>query len=68
MFKEEEVIRSEVTGMDTNIARRLLFLSMTSRSGWMDDSLLFDTLEELVIFLDRVELLFRIARAQQRGD
>ena len=67
MFKEDDVILSEIPGMDV-IACRLVFPSRTSDSGWMDDSILFNTLEELVIFLDHVELLFRIARAQQRGD
>jgi len=68
VFKEDDVILSEIVGMDTNIACRLVFPSRTSESGWMDDTLLFDTLEDLVTFLDRVELLFRIARAQQRGE
>jgi hypothetical protein len=54
--------------MDTNLACRLVLPSNTSESGWMDDTLVFNTLEELVTFLDRVELLFRIARAQQRGE
>ena len=34
----------------------------------MEDTLSFKTLEELVTFLDHVALLFRIARAQQRGE
>jgi hypothetical protein len=67
-FKEDDVVLSEIAGMDANIACRLVFPSRTSESGWMDDSILFNTLEELVTFLDHVELLFRIARAQQRGE
>ena len=34
----------------------------------MHDSIVFNTLEELVTFSNHVELLFRIARAQQCGD
>ena len=67
MFKEDDVILSEIPGMDV-IACRLVFPSRTSESGWMDDTLLFNTLEEAVTFLGNVELLFRIARAQQRGE
>jgi hypothetical protein len=68
MFKEDDLILSEVTGMDATISCRLVFPSRTSESGWMEDSILFNTLEELVTFLDHVELLFRVARAQQRGE
>jgi hypothetical protein len=67
MFKEDDLILSEIPGMDI-IACRLVFPSRTSESGWMDDSIPFKTLEELVTFLDHVELLVRIARAQQRGE
>jgi hypothetical protein len=68
MFREDDLIVSEIAGMDTTIACRLVFPSRTSESGWMDDRILFNTLEELVTFLDHVERLFRIARAQQRDD
>jgi hypothetical protein len=68
MFREDDVILSEIAGLDTNIACRLVFPSRTSESGWMEDSIPFNTLEELVTFLDHVELLVRIARAQQRGE
>jgi hypothetical protein len=67
-FKEDDVILSEVTGMDPTIACRLVFPSRTSESGWMEDSLRFNSIEELVTFLDHVERMFRIARAQQRGE
>jgi hypothetical protein len=68
VYREDDVILSDVAGLDPNIPCRLVFPSKTSASGWMDDSLLFATPEELRVFLDRVELLFRIARAQQRGE
>jgi hypothetical protein len=67
MYKEDDLTRSDMHGMEV-IASRLAFPSRTSESGWMDDTLLFDTLEDLVTFLHRVELLCRIARAQQRGE
>jgi hypothetical protein len=68
MFREDDLLVSEIAGMDTSIACRLVFPSRTSASGWMDDTLLFNTLEDLVTFLDHVVLLFHIARAQQRGE
>ena len=68
MFREDDLIVSEIAGMDTTIACRLVFPSRTSESGGMDDCILCNTLEELVTFLDHVERLFRIARAQQRDD
>jgi hypothetical protein len=55
VLKEDDVILSDMAGLDTNIACCLGFPSRTSESGWMDDSLLFNTLEELVTFLDYVE-------------
>jgi|SRR4030095_1192396 hypothetical protein len=67
MYKEEDLTRSDIHGLEV-IASRLVFPSRTSESGWMDDTLLFDTLEDLVKFLHRVELLVCIARAQQRGE
>jgi hypothetical protein len=67
LYREDDVTLSEIPGMDV-IACHLVFPSRTAESGWMDDSLSFNTLEELVTFLDHVELLFRIARAQQRGE
>jgi hypothetical protein len=68
VFKEDDVILSQIEGMDHPVACRLVFPSRTSASGWMDDSILFENLKDMVAFLDNVELLFRIARAQQRGD
>ena len=67
MYKEEELTRSDLHSLEI-IPSRLVFLSRTSASGWMEDTLLFDTLEDLVTFLHRVELLCRIAQAQQRGE
>jgi hypothetical protein len=67
MYKEDDLTRSEMHGMEV-IPSRLVFPSRTAESGWMDDTLLFDTLEDLVTFLHRVELVCRIARAQQRGE
>ena len=67
LYKEDDLTLSEIPGMDV-IACRLVFPSRTSESGWMDDTLVFNTLEEIVTFLGQVELLFRIARAQQRGE
>ena len=67
MYKEEDLTRSDMHGMEV-IASRLVFPSRTSASGWMEETLLFDTLEDLVTFLHRAELLCRIARAQQRGE
>jgi hypothetical protein len=46
----------------------LAFSSKTSEDGWMADTIHFDTQDELYKFLDNVELLIRIARAQQRGE
>jgi len=66
MYKEEELTHSDLHGLEV-IPSRLVFPSRTSASGWMEDTLLFDTLEDLVTFLHRVELLCRIAQAQQRG-
>ena len=66
-FKEEDLILAEIPGMDV-IACRLVFPSRASVSGWMDENIPFKTLEEVVTFLGHVELLFRIARAQQRGE
>jgi hypothetical protein len=68
MLREEDLIISEIAGMDANLACRLVFPSRTSETGWMDDTLLFKTLEDLVTFLEHVELLCRIARAHQRGE
>ena len=68
MFRNDDVIFSEIVGMDADIPCRLVFPSRTVESGWMEDSIRFNTLENLVTFLDRVELLLRIARAQQRGE
>ena len=67
MYKEDDRTRSDTHSLEV-VASRLVFPSRTSASGWMDDTLLFDTLEDLVTFLHRVELLCRIARAQQRGE
>jgi hypothetical protein len=67
MYKEDDLTRSEMHSLEI-IPSRLVFPSRTSESGWMDDTLLFDTLEDLVTFLHRVELLVRTARAQQRGE
>ena len=67
MYKEDDLTRSDIHGLEV-IASRLVFPSRTSASGWMDDTLLFDTLEDLVTFLHRVELLVRVARAQQHGE
>jgi hypothetical protein len=44
VLKEDDMILSEITGLDANIACRLVFPSSTSESGWMEDSILFDTL------------------------
>ncbi len=65
VFKEDDIILAEV--MDSDVACRLVFASSASESGWMDDSILFKSLGDMVAFLENVELLFRIARAQQRG-
>ena len=67
MYKEDELTRSDMHDLEI-IPSRLVFPSRTSASGWMEDTLLFDTLEDLVTFLHRVELLCRIAQAQQRGE
>jgi hypothetical protein len=67
MYKEEDLTRSDIHGMEV-IPSQLVFPSRTSASGWMEDTLHFDTLEDLATFLHRVELLCRIARAQQRGE
>ena len=66
VFKEDDIILSEI--IDSDIACRLVFASSASESGWMDDSMLFENLQDMVAFLGNVELLFRIARAQQRGE
>ena len=66
VFKEDGIILSEI--IDSDIACRLVFASSASESGWMDDSMLFENLQDMVAFLGNVELLFRIARAQQRGE
>jgi hypothetical protein len=67
MYKEDELTRSDLHSLEI-IPSRLVFPSRTSASGWREDTLLFDTLEDLVTFLHRVELLCRIAQAQQRGE
>jgi hypothetical protein len=54
--------------MDAINACRLMFPSLTSPTGWLDDSLEFATVDELVQLLKNVGLLVRIARAQQRGE
>jgi hypothetical protein len=44
------------------------FLSNTSENGFMEESIQFETWEDMYEFLDKVELLIRISRAQQRGE
>jgi hypothetical protein len=67
VFKEEDVTRAKMEGGPTEIvACRLLFSSPGAESGYMDDSIVFENLEEMAAFLGNVVLLFRISRAQQR--
>jgi hypothetical protein len=68
LFKEQDVARSKIEGGPTErVACRLMFPSPTTESGYMDDGIVFENLEEMAAFLENVVLLFRIARAQQRG-
>jgi hypothetical protein len=68
MRTEDEIVLTETASMDAASACRLMFSSLTSPTGWLDDRLEFTTVDELVQFLKNVELLVRIARAQQRGE
>ena len=67
VFEDDDLILSEIEGMNIDRACSLAFASSASESAWMDDRLVFNNITETVTFLDNVELLFRIARAQQRG-
>lgn len=67
VFKEDDVIVAEMTGEPENVAVALAFASNLDESGWMREHLEFKGLEDMLEFLDRVELLIRIARIQQRG-
>jgi hypothetical protein len=67
LFKEEDMVRPPRKGEPTElVACRLIFPSPTAESGYMDESLVFENLEEMAAFLEHVVLLFRMARAQQR--
>jgi hypothetical protein len=67
LFREEDTTRAQREGGPTEIvACRLMFVSPGTESGYMDDSIAFENLEEMAAFLENVVLLFRIARAQQR--
>ena len=67
LFKEEDMVRPTRKGEPTEIvACRLMFPSPTAESGYMDDGIVFENLEEMTTFLEHVVLLFRMARAQQR--
>ena len=67
LFKESDVARAKTEGGPTEIvACRLMFPSPAAASGYMDDSIVFENLEDMAAFLENVVLLFRIARAQQR--
>src|ERR671925_115429 len=68
MAREDEVILSELSGLGPGVPCRLMFSSRTAASGYMDDTMVFKTFEDLVTFLEHVVLLFRVARAQQRGE
>jgi hypothetical protein len=67
LFKEQDVARAQMERGPTEIvACRLMFPSPGTESGYMDEGIVFENLEEMAAFLENVVLLFRIARAQQR--
>jgi hypothetical protein len=67
LFQESDVARAKMEGGPTEIvACRLRFPSPTAESGYMNDSIVFENLEDMAAFLENIVLLFRIARAQQR--
>jgi hypothetical protein len=68
LFSADDVQITELTGNPEEIGCRLMFPSPTAESGYVGEGLEFDSVEDLVAFLEAVVVLFRTARAQHRGE